>query len=106
MIQHVNVQLALFGQSGESQIAAADEPDARMVRIVAMTEIKLGVELVAQEKFDDDFARLDLFAQPAQRRFVLIGRRAEGQLLAEPFRRAPAQTNHRGVVYVVAAGMG
>src|SRR5690606_4318499 len=46
-------------------------------------EIQLGVQGMPQEEVDDDFFRLDLSRQPAQARFIFIGRHAEHELLTE-----------------------
>ena len=48
-------------------------------------QVELGVQRVAQEQLDDDLLGLDLRGEPAQPGFVLVGRRADRELVAELF---------------------
>lgn len=43
MVEHVHVELALLGKSGEREVAAADESDGRVVRVASMEQIELCV---------------------------------------------------------------
>ena len=82
-VQDIDIQFALFFQTGESQVAAAQKSDCRIHRVVAMRQIQLGVQRMAREKFRFHFAVLQLLAQPPQRGFVGGGGETDRQLLGE-----------------------
>ena len=80
MIQHVDVQFALVGQTRQRQIAAAQVADDRVDPVGAKEQVELGVKSVAEKQLDANFLGLDLACQPAQPGFVLVGGCAEGEL--------------------------
>ena len=82
VVHYVHVQLALAGQAGQSEIAAAKIADGRIDGIGAEEEIELGVQLVAHEKLDDDLLGLDLSGEPPQAGLVVVGRHPQRQLVA------------------------
>ena len=59
----------------------------------AEAEIELGVEGVAEEKFHDNLARLELGREAAQAGFVVVGGGAEGELGAKFLGETPFQTD-------------
>ncbi len=99
MIKHVHVQLALSGQSGQGEVAAAEIADDGIDRVRAEEQVEFGVQGVLDEQFDDDFLRLDLTGQASQALFILIGRCADAELVAELLRQRLLQTERRSVVH-------
>ncbi len=83
VVEDVNVEFTLHGESGEDEVAGAKETGDGVVGIGAETEVKLGVERVAEMEFDNELACLELRGEPAQAGIVLVGRGAEGELVAE-----------------------
>ena len=98
LFDHIDVQFTLGRQSREGQIAAAQIADHGRESILAMKEIELGMQAVAQIELDGNLAAAQLARQLAQRRLVPIGRRAEGQLFTECQGKLLAQADGRGVV--------
>ena len=68
----------------EREVAAADVAHERRYRVVAPQQVELGVQGMAQEKFDHDLARPQLRSKPAERPLVLVARGAGRQLIAHP----------------------
>ena len=52
VVEHVDVELALLGEAGERQVAAAEEADRRVDRVRPEEQIELGVKRVAEEQLD------------------------------------------------------
>ena len=98
LVEHVDVQLALAGQPGEGEVAAAEIPHHRGYRIVAEAEIQLGVERMPQKQLDRHRARPQLPDQPPQRRLVGVGRHSQEQLAAELLGELPLEPQRRAVV--------
>ncbi len=82
-IEHIDIQLALLGESGQGQIAAAEIAHNRIDRVPPKQQIQLGVQRVAQVHLDDQLARPELAGELPQGRLIGVGRHAEGQLIAE-----------------------
>ena len=93
VVENVHVKFALVGQTCEREIAGAKKSGDRIIGVGAVTEVKLGVKRVAEEKFDDNLARLELSREATKAGFVVIGGRAEGELRAKFLRETPLQAN-------------
>ena len=93
MVQHVDVELALLGEAREGEIAAAEVADDRVDRVGAEQQVELGVQGVAQEELDDELAGSKLGGQPPQAGLVLVGWRAQSELLAELLGEAPLEAD-------------
>ncbi len=98
LIDHVDIQFALLGQSGEREVATAEIAHRGTDRIGPEQEVELGVQRMTQEQLDDDLPRPELRGQTPQARLVFIGRRADGQLLAELRSQLLLQPDRRLVV--------
>ena len=83
VVEHVDVQLALPGKAGESQVAAAQVAHDRVDGVVAEQQVELRVQRVAQEELDDNPTGAKLRRQSPQSQFVRVGGYADGQLLAQ-----------------------
>ena len=83
VLQHVNVQFALLGKAGECEVAAPQEAGDWVVGVMAVQQIELGVQRVAQIDLHDQLVATNLFGQLPERRFVFIGRDAKGQLVTK-----------------------
>ena len=56
VIEHIDVQLALLGQPGESEVAAAQKAGDRVDRIWSEEQVELGVKRMLQKQLDRDLA--------------------------------------------------
>lgn len=83
VIEHVNIQLTLAGQTSEGQIAAAKVANSGIDGIWSEKQVELGVERMAKKELDDYLLLLDLASQSSQASFVFVRGCANGQLLAE-----------------------
>lgn len=83
VIEHIDVEFALPGKTREGQVAAAQVAHDGVDRVGPEQQVQLGVERMAEEQLHDDLLGLDLASQPAQARFIFVGGRAYGQLVAE-----------------------
>ena len=101
MIQNVDIQLALFGQAGECQVAAPEVACRRIHRVGAEKEIEFRVQRVPQEQFHHDFLGLQLLRQPPQAGFIRISRGANAKLFPELFGEPLLQTDGRLIIELV-----
>ena len=99
LVQHVDVQLALSGKAGERQVATPQIGDLRDERVVAVEEVELGVQRMAEEQLDDDLAGTELGREPLQPSLVLVSRRADGQLLPHLLRQPDPEAMGGAVVH-------
>ena len=83
MLDHVDVKLALAGEAGESQVAAADVVDERHAVYLSVNYVELRVERVFEEKLDARLVAAQLAGEMSERCFSLGGRQAELKLLLE-----------------------
>ena len=83
MIQHINIELAMARQTGEREVAAADEAGDGVVGIVAKQQVKLGVQRVGEKELDHDLSGTKLAGKTAQASFILPCRDAQSDLLAQ-----------------------
>jgi hypothetical protein len=72
VLHYIDVELALHGEAGKRQIAAADEPDLGVHRIWSMKKVKLGMKRMPQEELYDDLTSTDLTSQTPKSGFILI----------------------------------
>ena len=101
VVEDVDVELALRREAGQRQVAAAEEADLRVVRVLAVEQVELGVQRVPKEQLDAHLAAAELLGEPAQARLVGVGRDAEGELLAELLGETRLQPQRRRVVHAV-----
>jgi hypothetical protein len=59
-VKDIDIEFTLARQSGESEVAASEKADSRIVRISPMAKIEFGVQSVSQKEFHDNFLRFDL----------------------------------------------
>jgi len=60
VFQHVDIQFALPGQSGQGEVAAADKAGDRVVDIPPEKQVELGMQRVAQVHLDRQLAGAEL----------------------------------------------
>ena len=98
VVEHVDVELALTGQPGLREVAAAQIPDHRVGRVGPEQQVELGVQRMPEKQLHHDLPRPYLPRQPPQARLVLVGRGAERQLLPELLGQLLLQPQRRLVV--------
>jgi len=77
VIKHIHIELAMMGQSGQREVAAAEIAHNGIDRISAEQELKLVVERMAQEQLNREFVVFDLAREPTQPGLVRICRHAD-----------------------------
>ena len=63
LFDDVDVELALVGQAGKGQVAAAQIADDGRDFVIPEEQIELGMEGVAKKELDDDFTGSQLLAR-------------------------------------------
>lgn len=83
MVEDVDVQLSLLFQPAEREVAAAHERRHRVDLVIAMEQVELRVQPMAEEELHHHLALAQLPGQLLQHDFVRIRGRPEGQLIPE-----------------------
>ena len=99
VVENVHVQLALSRKAGEGQVTTAQVAHDWIDGVIAIQEIELRVQRMAQEELDDDLSGAKLRRQLLQCLFVGVGRRSDGQLLPQLFRQLEPQAMSGAVVH-------
>ena len=73
-VQHINIQFALMGETGQGEITAAQITDDRVHRVLPVQQIQLGVQQVAKIDLHHELVSAKLGRELAERAFVLVGR--------------------------------
>ena len=92
MVRHVYVQLALFRQSSEGQIATPQKAVNRAHRIMPKKQVQLRVKRMAEMKFNNYFLAANLSGKSAEARLINVGRGTKGELSPELLRQRFLQT--------------
>src|SRR6266699_3965294 len=82
-LNHFHIQFALARQASKREVAAAQKAGDGVVRIGAIAQVQLGVQLVAQEQLHDQPSGPELRAQAAQPFVISVRGSADQQLFAE-----------------------
>ena len=80
MIQNIDIEFALTGQTSKGQVAGPEKPGNGATRISSEAEVQLGVKRVAKKEFYNHLLRLQLRRQTAKTSLILISWRTEGKL--------------------------
>lgn len=93
MVEDIHIEFALFGKTGEREVAGAEKAGDRIIRVSAEAQVELCMERVPEMELHDDLARLELRGQSAQARLVVVGRSANRELRAELLGQPSLQAN-------------
>ncbi len=108
LLDHIYVEFALFRETCEGQVATSHIANNRHLLVIAMQQVELGVQLVAQIELDDDAPTLEIRAQTSQPLLIGVRWYANRQLLAEILCHAIFEPNrgrpiHRNAIVFILA---
>ena len=83
VVENIHVELSLFRQPSEGEVAASQVAYLRVERVLAEEQIELGVEGMAEKQLDHELTGCGLGGQSAKSRFVFIGGKTDHELVAE-----------------------
>jgi hypothetical protein len=72
MIEDINVQLSLLGETGKGKVAAAKVTDGRANRVRTEEQIQFRVQRMAQKQLDNNLPGTNLRGKATESSFVLV----------------------------------